>query len=163
MEIETALASIRRSMSFYGYVEKDASLDENPLDSGKKSAELAVMDLTGVNRVAPQDELGIFLNRKRPKVTAEGFWARQDDLPSLTKVAHDYLGIVPSSAATERTFSCSGRIESLKRLRLADSSLEASVMVAMNAHSLMGARDITELIDAACSRSNFEKEVEEDA
>ena len=150
-EILRALETIRHSMEHYGYQEPNSQADEEACGSQEhlKSAELAVMRLTSRGSVPVQDELGLYLNRKRPNITAEDFWGRQPDLQCLTKVAHDYLGIIPSSAATERTFSCAGRIETIRRLRMSDTSLEASVLVAMNSQSLLQPNDVGMIIEKA--------------
>ena len=153
-EIDGALMSIRRSMAIYGYLGAGTAQTEKPTEI-VDDPELAVMRLTSHDAPAVLDEVGVYLNRKRPDLTAAKFWANQLDLPYLSKVAHDYLAVIPNSAATERTFSCSGRIQSLKRLRLGDSSLEASVIVAMNPKGLLDHVETQRLITETNERIAF--------
>ena len=145
-ELQIAIAAVRTGMTFYGY-HQEAVEDEPVTHNDKTSAEQAVLELLDTHRSnSVVDELGVFLNRKRKGTLALSFWSSQTDLPYLTKVAHDFLAIVPSSAGTERTFSCSGRIEGLRRARLADKTLEASVQVAMSPEDLISPQEIQELI-----------------
>ena len=153
-EIIDALGKIRSAMTANGYQSQDDKETRTPLDQSRRRMDNAqlLMMMTDRSQDSSKDEIGVYLNRKQAGLNALEFWGLQNDLPFLTRVAHDVLGIIPSSAVTERTFSCSGRIASIKRLRLSDEALDDSVMLQMNPRDLITEEDITQALSAATGK-----------
>lgn len=61
------------------------------------------------------------------------FWKEKSfQLPKLAEIANKIMSIIPSSASTERQFSCSKRIQGLRRAHMCDDVFEDQVLIASN-------------------------------
>ena len=153
-EITRATHEIRMIMNFYGYHSSSEQVQETDKRSFTDDNELDVLTIIQPQAVyAQNDELGRYYATKgSTAIKAVDFWAERTDLPFLRKVALDILGIIPSSAGSERTFSVAGRVEGLRRLSLSSSSLEDATILMMNPHDLVTDEDMARILRTVDSR-----------
>lgn len=80
-----------------------------------------------------KDEMNAYIAMLRPGLMPEDFWIHhEDDLPRLSTIAQRLMAIIPSSAATERTFSLSKRIQGLHRAHMSSQVFEDQVIICAN-------------------------------
>ena len=153
-EMELASNNIRAVMRFYGWngMVRDTNeyMNTNADSQGQRlhrDNESNTLQLLGMPAYAPEkDELARYYNLKSGGTKALEFWENRTDMPALRKAACDVLSIVPSSAGSERTFSAAGRIEGIRRLSMATSKLEDSVLLMMNPRDLISTSDIKRML-----------------
>ena len=77
--------------------------------------------------------MNAYITMLRPGLMPEDFWNHhEDDLPRLSTIARRLMAIIPSSAATERSFSLSKRIQGLHRAHMSPQVFEDQVIICAN-------------------------------
>ena len=118
----------------------DCDLQNSAPKRGMTSALAGMMSfLPGVEEVPPHrsihDELAAYRAMCRTgKTLPVSFWGdHAHDLPQLHAIARKVMSIIPSSAATERQFSLSKRLQGLHRCHMSDDLFEEQVLLTANA------------------------------
>ena len=86
------------------------------------------------SRKSIHDELAAYRAMCRAgKVLPVSFWNEHaHDLPQLHSIAQKVMSVIPSSAATERQFSLSKRLQGLHRCHMSDDLFEDQVLLSAN-------------------------------
>ena len=107
-----------------------------------------------VNMNSVSDEIEFYETHKRLGVAEpKRFWTDHAfDLPRLASIASRIMSVIPSSAATERMFSQSKRIQGLRRTQMAGTVLEDQVIIVSNPDLIQSAYDSIKDWEIECTK-----------
>ena len=120
---------------------EQTSQDEDPL---LKVMKLSIFNIpAGPQNKTMHEEISVYLSCcQAGKHVPQKFWEENKSrLPKLSAIAQRIMAIIPSSASTERQFSCSKRIQGLCRVHLSDEMFEDQVLITSNPSLLEQAFD----------------------
>ena len=109
---------------------RERARSRDPLDD---IMQLATEEHIAARTTSIHEEVAVYLGMKHSGLKVSEFWeVNRALLPRLYEIAVRVMATIPSSSAAERQFSCSRRIQGLRRVHMNTDFFEDQVMLLAN-------------------------------